>query len=418
MTEQGTSRRFFVLAILIFWSGIANASENHEYRAVLRAQGVEIPFFLDWADSNVDFAVIRNGYEKIMVRMGRDDKGGVDLSFTHYGSIITAKEQPDHSFVGNWEKLNSKKELESIEFLAIPLSPSTTRLRFPREFKITEEIEKHPSVEGKWAVKFSSDDTPSIGVFMQDNDKNVEGTFLTTTGDYRYLAGSYEHGLLRLSCFDGTHAFLFHAKMQSDGTLKGDFWSGAKWHETWTAKRDDKAALPNGFSLTKINPKARLKELKFPDLDGKERSLSEPGLLGKATVVEIFGSWCPNCHDAADLLVDLEKTYGPRGFKIVGLAFESGDAERDALYVRRYLERHNATYQVLLAGVRDKDKASARLPVIEKLQGYPTFLFVDRDGTIRSAYTGFSGPATGEEYTKLRKQFEGAVEKLLANDSK
>src|SRR5207302_2031179 len=119
-------------------------------------------------------------------------------------------------------------------------------------------------------------------------------------------------------------------------------WSGPKFHDSWTAKRDDKAALPDGFTLTKVNPKAHLKDLKFRDLEGKEASVA--GLLGKATIIEIFGSWCPNCHDAADLLVALEKKYGPGGLKIIGLAFEaSGDAERDAKQVKRYMARHSAS---------------------------------------------------------------------------
>ncbi|HKQ47788.1 MAG TPA: TlpA disulfide reductase family protein [Phycisphaerae bacterium] len=328
--------------------------------------------------------------------------------------MITAKSDSNGQLIGEWKKQTGEDKWTSIEFAAKRIAYSKKPLRFPRHFKITEEIEKPTTVDGRWAVKFSSEESPAIGVFKEGKDKTVEGTFLTATGDYRYLAGSYEYGLLRLSCFDGSHAFLFHARMQSDGTLQGDFWSGAKWHETWTAKRDDNAVLPDGFDLTEINPKVRLKGLKFPDLEGKERALGEPGLLGKATIIEIFGSWCPNCHDAAELLVELEKKYGPRGLKVVGLAFESGDTERDVRQVKRYLERHKAMYPVLLAGVRDREKASVALPVIEKLQSYPTFLFVDADGEVRSVYSGFSGPATGEEYAKLRKQFEGVIEKLLA----
>lgn len=361
-------------------------------------------------------SVIENGSE--LIELSGSSKGKL-IEFDHYNSFIEAdhdisarlrKGDPCRELKGVWKKLLSDGSWTELPFHSEPFKG----FRFKPNFKVTMEIEKPTTVDGRWTIKFSSDESPAIGVFKEWPDKTVEGTFLTTTGDYRFLAGSYEHGLLRLSCFDGSHAFLFHARIQSDGTLQGDFWSGAKWHETWTAKRDDNAALPDGFSLTKINPKARLKELKFPDLDGKERSLSEPGLLGKATIVEIFGSWCPNCHDAAELLVELEKKYGPRGLKIVGLAFESGDAERDVRQVKRYLERHKATYSVLLAGVRDREKASAALPVIEKLQCYPTFLFVDADGEVRSIYSGFSGPATGEEYAKLRKQFESTIEKLLA----
>lgn len=403
----------FVLVVLCLASS-AHGRANQLYRAVLKTQAQEIPFFLELSEFRGEWAKIWNGNEKITIQGFETNGSEIVIEFPHYSSMITAKSDSNGQLIGEWKKQTGEDKWTSIEFAAKRIAYSKKPLRFPRHFKITEEIEKPTTVDGRWAVKFSSEESPAIGVFKEGKDKTVEGTFLTATGDYRYLAGSYEYGLLRLSCFDGSHAFLFHARMQSDGTLQGDFWSGAKWHETWTAKRDDNAVLPDGFDLTEINPKVRLKGLKFPDLEGKERALGEPGLLGKATIIEIFGSWCPNCHDAAELLVELEKKYGPRGLKVVGLAFESGDTERDVRQVKRYLERHKAMYPVLLAGVRDREKASVALPVIEKLQSYPTFLFVDADGEVRSVYSGFSGPATGEEYAKLRKQFEGVIEKLLA----
>ena len=36
----------------------------------------------------------------------------------------------------------------------------------------------------------------------------------------------------------------------------------------------------------------------------------------------MFGSWCPNCHDAAEYLVELDRRYRSRGLSILGLAFE------------------------------------------------------------------------------------------------
>jgi hypothetical protein len=54
----------------------------------------------------------------------------------------------------------------------------------------------------------------------------VNGTFLTETGDYRYLEGMMHNGKLYLSCFDGSHAFLFIAENNGTEITKGDFYSG------------------------------------------------------------------------------------------------------------------------------------------------------------------------------------------------
>ena len=385
------------------------------YRCTLQTAGGELPFIMELsANANEPEGWIVNGSERIELPkiMRIREQSRVAFLFPHYDAMIEAAfDRAADTMSGAWSKRSGTDQSTQMPFAA----EHYQGFRFKPNAKLTEEVVQVAPAAGRWSVKFAGDKEPCVGIFKNGHGNEIEGTFLTTTGDYRFLAGSYEFGLLRLSCFDGSHAFLFHATMQPDGTLKGDFWSGPKFHDTWTAKRDDKAALPDAFTLTKVNPKAKVKDLKFRDLDGKEQSLGAPGLLGKATLIEIFGSWCPNCHDAADLLVALEKKHGPNGLKIVGLAFEaSGDTEAGARQVKRYLARHNAQYPVLLAGTKDREKASAALPVIDSLKGYPTFLFVDGAGDIRSIYTGFSGPATGEDYKTLCRQFDQTVTNLLA----
>ena len=50
-------------------------------------------------------------------------------------------------------------------------------------------------------------------------------------------------GKLYLSCFDGSHAFLFIAENNGKEITKGDFYSGSTWHESWIAKRNDNFML-------------------------------------------------------------------------------------------------------------------------------------------------------------------------------
>ena len=94
----------------------------------------------------------------------------------------------------------------------------------------------------------------AVGVFNQ-KDNRVTGTFLTTTGDYRYLEGNIIGDSLLLSCFDaGGHAFLFKAKVGADKKMTGTFTSGFTGFETWTAQLDPKAELPDANSLTFLKP--------------------------------------------------------------------------------------------------------------------------------------------------------------------
>jgi peroxiredoxin len=251
-----------------------------------------------------------------------------------------------------------------------------------------------------------------VAVFTELPENGLRGTFLTATGDYRYLSGFHWEGQLSLSCFDGAHAFLFDARLQPDGTLAGDFWSGNWHHETWTAKRDDAARLADPFGQTKWNGTTKLADLSFPDLDGKKHSLGD--FAGKATLLVVFGSWCPNCNDEAALLKELDVTYRDRGLRILGLAFElTGEFARDAGQVRIFRQRHGLDIPFFLCGTADKDEATKALHLVDHIRAFPTTIFVGADGLPKAIHSGFAGPATGEEHQKLRRDFAARIEVLL-----
>jgi len=284
-------------------------------------------------------------------------------------------------------------------------------------------------VTGAWDVVFRDETgaSPARAELRQEGPRLL-GTFLTPTGDYRYLEGDYGDGVLRLSCFDGGHAFLFIARAVDDGTLAGDFWSRGSYHASWTASRARDAAtrgsksaaglssMPDPFGMTSLkNPSGRLR-FSFPDLDGRPLSLADPRFTGKVVLVDIFGSWCPNCNDQAPLLEELYAKYHLRGLEIVGLAYEmTGVPSRDALFVRKYAERHQVAYPLLLAGTSDKTEASATLPDLSGVLAFPTLIFVGRDGNVKAVHTGFAGPGTGDHFTELRARYVSLIESLLGS---
>jgi thiol-disulfide isomerase/thioredoxin len=351
-----------------------------------------------------------NGAERIEVPRVVVSGKSVVLAFDHYGSAIEAKlEDGGESLAGTWRKKTTEEKPAELPFHAI----AGERPRFEAGTRV-EEGTSPPLQDGRWNVRFRNEEAPAVGIFENVGDGRVQGTFLTTTGDYRYLAGSYSDGKLRLSCFDGAHAFLFHARLEEDGSLNGDFWSRDAYHDTWTATRDDEARLPDSFGLTRATEGVDLSSLVFPDTLGQSRSLGDAEFAGPVRIVEIFGTWCPNCNDATRYLVELHDRYAARGLVIVGLAYElSGEFERDAEQVRVYADHHQVPYTLLVAGRYGRDEASRSFPLIDRIRAFPTTLILDGDGRIRAVHTGFSGPATGEEHRKLRDEFERRIESLL-----
>jgi thiol-disulfide isomerase/thioredoxin len=172
--------------------------------------------------------------------------------------------------------------------------------------------------------------------------------------------------------------------------------------------------MPDPFGMTSLrNPSGRL-SFSFPDLDGHAVALADERFKGKVVLVDVFGSWCPNCNDQAPVLEDLYARYHGRGLEIVGLAYEmTGDRTRDAIFVRKYSLRHHVAYPLLLAGTSDKAEASATLPDLNGVLAFPTLIFVGRDGTVKAIHTGFAGPGTGVHFADLRARYVSLIESLL-----
>jgi thiol-disulfide isomerase/thioredoxin len=395
------------------WRAVLLVGEDGTEELPFGLELVELPGGDGWT------AFLLNDPERIEVPVVEWDGTSLLLEMPHYDSRIRARRGDDGALVGSWEKVRGRDRVARVPFRA----SAGEATRFVPEPPGAAGA-PGGSVDGRWRADFETDDLPAVGVFAQpDGASAVRGTFLTATGDYRFLAGSLEGGRLRLSCFDGAHAFLFDARLEETDAgprLSGVFHSGNWWRETWTATPDASAGPVDAFAQTTWDERISLADLVFPDLEGVPRSLADPALgggAGRATLLVLFGSWCPNCHDEAAYLVELDARYRERGLSIVGLAFElDGDFERDAEQVKRFRERHGVEYPLLLVGTSDKALASQAFPAIDRLRSYPTTIFLDPGGNVRSVHSGFAGPATGAEHTALRREFETLIEALLAEE--
>lgn len=386
------------------------------WRAVLASPGGELPFTLEIAgDGGTLSARALNGSEAAPLSGVEQDGRDVVLRFDWYDSEITARlDDSGDAMTGTWRKTAAAGADSTLAFAA--RRGDTARFRPLDEAEAATDA--LGSVAGDWAAEFHDGDgsEPARGEFEQ-NGSRVTGTFLTPTGDYRFLEGSYEGGVLRLSTFDGAHAFLFVANAQADGTLAGDFWSRDSYHASWTAApvAGDAAVLPDAWSQVGLTNDEGRFAFSFPDLEGAAVSLDDPRFAGKVVLVNVFGSWCPNCNDEAPLLVRWHRAYRDRGLEIVGLAYElSGDPGRDREMVRRFAGRHGVGYPLLLAGISDKRAAAATLPDLTAVLSYPTSVFIGRDGKVRKIHSGFAGPGTGEHHERLVAELEALIEELLA----
>lgn len=266
------------------------------------------------------------------------------------------------------------------------------------------------SVSGVWETQFmpnTAEEYLGQGIFVQ-TDRKVTGTFRTTTGDYRFLEGIVTGDSLKLSAFDGSHAFLFKAKI-TDTTLQGIFYSGNHYKAPFKAKRNEIFELPDEDSLTYLKEGYSTFDFAFPDATGQLRSLADASFQGKPVVVQIMGTWCPNCLDESKFFEVFLEENPALDVAFVGLAFEYAKTPEKAFSgIQRLKDRLGITYPILLAqhGTADKDIAQEKLPMLNHVLSYPTTIFIDKKGKVRKIKTGFNGPATGHNYEIFKKEFK------------
>tara|TARA_R110000796_G_scaffold252619_2_gene388835 strand:+ start:81736 stop:82992 length:1257 start_codon:yes stop_codon:yes gene_type:complete len=271
-------------------------------------------------------------------------------------------------------------------------------------------------VSGVWEAYFSPntpDEYAGKGLFVQ-NGNIVTGTFRTTTGDYRFLEGIISGDSLKLSAFDGSHAFLFTAKV-TDSSLNGMYYSGNHFKEPFMAKRNEVFELPDEDSLTYLNEGFDKLNFSFPDLTGKMTSLTDARFKNKPLIIQIMGTWCPNCLDETKFLVDFNKNNKDLNIEMVALAFEYAKTKEKAFKsIERLKNRIEVPYPILLAqyGSADKQKAQEKLPMLNHVLSYPTTIFIDKKGMVRKIKTGFNGPATGDKFVQFKKEFKAFVTEL------
>ena len=62
------------------------------------------------------------------------------------------------------------------------------------------------------------------------------------------------------------------------------------------------------------------------------------------------------------------------------------------------------------------EEAAKTLPMLNHVMSYPTSIFLDRAANVRNIHTGFTGPGTGDLYTRFVEQYTAFIEQLLEEE--
>jgi peroxiredoxin len=407
------SKRNWITALIWMIAGTVTAQSALQTGAwrgdLLRSDGQVISFHFDIRSENKKPVLyVINANERMRVDKLRFTKDSVFIEMPVFESSFKAKKISADRWEGVWIKGGSRKT-QVMPFIA------------QSQRNLEAETIKTPvtDITGKWAITFTSGDSISkyaIGEWQQKG-YTLRGTILTPTGDYRYLSGIVNGDSMKLSTFDGGHAFLFTAKINSNRQVTGGmFYSGAISAEPWIAEKNENATLPDVAAMFVKDGEEKL-NFRFRDLNKKWVSINDPKFKNKVVIIQIMGSWCPNCMDETAFLSDYYNRNKKRGVEVIGLSYEySTDFERSRKSIQKFKDRFNVQYTLLNTGVTVTDslRTEKTLPQFTPIKSFPSTIFLDKKGRVAKIHTGFEGPGTGIHYEELKKEFEATVARLLA----
>lgn len=404
----------FPLALVLCLAFISSATAQSSlakgwWRAsLLREDGNHIVFNFELKyEKGKPVWYIRNASERIPVTNLQWKGDSLIVRMPVFESTFYLKRENDKTLRGKWVRGGTVSELilpvEMVQGPQQRFSPSKTSTY---------------NISGRWAVTFTNDrrSRPAIGEFKQTGN-SLTGTFLNPAGDYRFLEGTVDGDTLRISTFDGHHAYYFKAKVNDANTItSGSYVSGPSFLETWKAVRDEDAILPDTLSAVYLKPGEDRLNFRFPDLDSNLVSINDNRFRNKVVVIQLMGSWCANCMDETAFLSDFYDKNRQRGIEVVSLAYEySTDFHRSRNSLKKFQQRFAVKYPMLITGVRTSDSLRTKktLPQITTIKMLPTTLFIGKDGKVKSIHTGFNGPGTGAHYELFKREFYDIIEELL-----
>ncbi len=426
-------RTFVLAASLAFgFQGSALAGDNLEGRwsATLKnsANPVEIPFRLDISRQGEQVVgTLWNGREPKTTSSARIEGNRVVLNYEHYLTSIVA-ELKDGELSGEIVSLRKARPASG------PLGnqayagsegrdrvySNTGKTSFHARRYVAPEAKAAaaaPSIHGVWEV---AQETPkgekAWRLIVDQKGHEILATILRIDGDTGGLTGEWKDGKFIASHFDGSRPGLIVLTPQAEGSLSIKLNAVPRVVEL-TAYRPEVArakGLPepaNFLTPTTVRDPNEIFTYSFPDVNGKVISNEDPIVKGKVVVAVVTGTWCPNCHDEAQYLVQLQKKYGDRGLQVIALDFEEEDQLQSLTRVKSFIKKYGVPYPYLIAGT--PQEMWDKVPQAVNLNTWPATFFVGRDGKVKAVHSGFAAPASGPYHIALKEEFTSIIEGLL-----
>lgn len=407
-------KTIYVLAVLFVFSSCNTNHETEaknkiaipatEWRFTMDLNGDILPFNATFSKVQDYSAILTlsNADEQIVIEDVKLKNDSIIAELPFFNTSFEMRIESPYMLSGKW--INHDKENYSI-----PLTAEQGK-----DYRFTNTKSNQP-ISKRYAVTFESGTEAEYPAILELKNESgyLTGTFLTETGDYRYLEGNIMNNSIYLSTFDGSHAFLFQAQIKGDSLVNGLFKSGIHYKTRWIAIADSAASLKKPEEITKLTSE---KPIDFDLLNekGERVNWNKAELNNKVVIMDIMGTWCPNCMDASRALAQLAEPYSKDDLVVMPVLFEYKD---DLEYARKafheYAKQLNISERFLFGGKASKEVANEKFPMLSSISSFPTLIFIGRDRKIVQIYTGFYGPGTGEHYSEFMQSKRELIAQLV-----
>lgn len=423
---------FLVLSLLAFTSaafaGGAKFPAEGVWRGEFNVDGDPIPFNFEVKGKDVKKAefTLLNGTRRDVFEVERVSDDTISVPMNTYDAALLIKVVDGKHLTGEYQDLvPNRKGARNLPFTAE--HGKTWRFVDP-----AKNLQPEGDLSGKWAIQQADKAFINVGgrqernaqeianrrgqvaLLKQDGNK-VTGVFMTSVGDSRELEGTVQGNRFWLSHFSGPSPRLIKGTIDEDGNIQGASGSGIYNVVKFEGHKDPNAELPDPYQLTFLKDGQHSIDFTFPDLAGRQVSLSDEKYRGKVVIVEVIGTWCPNCTDQTRFLAPWFKENQHRGVEAVAIAFEQED---NFGYFQKTVGKlktfFDIRYDLVFGGIADKKVATEKLKGVNYMAAFPTTFIIDRRGEVREIYTGFTGTITGKYYDDYVSKFNALLDKLIA----
>ena len=394
--EPKTARKFIKEGI---WRGVFKVSES------------EVPFNFELKGKDAEHATftLLNGTRRDDFHVQYLGKDSIFIKMNTYDAALVARIDNEGQISGEYRSL-----VPGLRGNALPFTAEQGK-----SYRFVEpgnDVAPAADLSGKWEFKgFSKEAVPNKIAILKQTGNKLTGVIMQVTGDSRELEGTVQGNQFVLSGFSGPSPKIYRGTINEDGTLSGEISQGIYDNLKFTGVKDSKAELPDPYKLTALKEGVKKLAFTFPDLTGKPVSLTDDKYKGKVVIVELVGTWCPNCTDQTVFLSPWFNKNHKRGVEAIAVGFEQkDDLEYGKYTLGKLRDKYHIKYDILFGGLADKRLVADKLPALSKFIAYPTTIIIDRKGEVREIYTGYTGTVTGQYYADYEKKFNKVLDELIA----